>query len=226
MIGPSVFKISVSLLGCMALAGCLNSGSGGGVAGGGGGGGGGATASQHDTRVAALNSAIASTNVPTSGTASYAGSVKADLNEAATTIGSIMGDLEMQIDFGAAFADSAAQSVSGRISNLRGTINDTEFASETELTTQEALARGFRSTMNINQTAVMGQTITTGSVAARFVQDLAINDVPGELNLGLVAGIPRGDAAASIVGSVQGVWVRPGGISDYNAVGTWYADRQ
>ncbi len=209
----------------VALAGCLGSTGGGGAgggAGGGGGGGGAGTVSAHDARFDQLSGMVPTTDMPITGTADYAGSVKTILNEGSTPIGTLLGEIEMQLDFGQAFADITAQSVTGRVHNIRGTIGDDDVTYDGELTTAAA---GAPSTMNISQTDVAGMTLTTGAIMANFGGDLTLDGETGQANL-MLGGAFVGPGGQAAHGPAAGTWWRPGGLSDFNVGGTWYAERQ
>jgi len=217
----SMLQIGVLISASFALAGCFG-GSGGGSGGGGGGGGGGATVEQHDTRFDQLSGMIPTTDMPTSGTADYAGSVKTILNEGSTPIGTLLGDIEMQLNFGQAFADPTSQSVSGRVHNIRGTVNGEEVSYDTELTTAAA---GPPSTMNISQTSVGGTTLTTGVIGANFAGDVTYEGETGQANL-MLGGAFSGAGGQAATGPAAGSWWRPGGLSDFTVGGTWFIERQ
>lgn len=223
----SMIRTGALISATVALAGCLGGGGGGGggATGGGGGGpggGGAATAGQHDTRFDQISSMIPTTDMPTAGSANYAGSVKTILNEGNTPIGTLLGDIELQLNFGQAFADATSQSVSGRVHNIRGTVSGEDVAYENELTTEAA---GPPSTMNISQTSVAGMTLTTGAIMANFAGDVTLDGETGQANL-MLGGAFAGSGGQAAHGPAAGSWWRPGGVSDYSVGGTWYIERQ
>ncbi|MDD7971958.1 hypothetical protein [Roseinatronobacter alkalisoli] len=213
-------RTGVMITASVALAGCL--GGGGGAGGGGGGGGGAGTVTQHDARFDQISGMIPTTDMPTTGSADYAGSVKTVLNEGSTPIGTLLGDIEMQLNFGQAFADPASQSVSGRIHNIRGTVGTEDVTYEGELTTAAAAAP---STMSINQMAIAGTTVTTGVIASNFGGELTLDGTTGNANL-MLGGAFVGAGGQAASGPAVGGWWRPGGLSDYTVGGTWYIERQ
>lgn len=218
----SLLRVGIMMTAGLALAGCLGS-SGGGSAGGGGGGGGGAgSVGQHDTRYDQLSAMIPTTDMPTTGTANYAGSVKTILNEGSTPIGELLGDIELQLNFGQAFADNTVSSVSGRVHNIRGTVGGDDVAYDTELTTA---ASGAPSTMTITQTDVAGTTVTTGAIMSNFAGDVTHEGESGQVNL-MLGGYFVGGGGQAALGPASGAWWGPGGLSDYSVGGTWYIERQ
>jgi len=138
----------IAVLGaCTALAGCLSSGGVGGAGGTGTGGTGtggtttgGLTVTEHDAAVKRVTSLIPSSNVPTSGTASYAGGVKTDLYKGTSPIGTLLGDLAMTIDFS---KSGATQGITGEITNIRGKQGTADVTYSGKLTTEDAKSKGF-----------------------------------------------------------------------------------
>lgn len=223
-----LLRTGILISASIALAGCLGSsggGAGGGGAGGGAGGGGAGTVAQHDTRFDQISGMIPTTDMPTTGSANYAGSVKTILNEGSTPIGTLLGDIEMQLDFGMAFADPASQSVTGRVHNIRGTIGTEDVTYEGELTTAAAAAP---STMAITETS-LGMPgvpdITTGAIMSNFGGDLTLDGTTGQANL-MLGGAFSGPGGQAASGPANGALWRPGGLSDYTVGGTWYIERQ
>ena len=120
--------IILPLLAAFGLSGCLGSGGGGGAAVGGGAapapGGGGAFATEL-ARVQALNPTI---NMPTAINATYTGQAQADLSDGGATVGQATADLNLTLNW----TDGAPPGTvvwSGNASNLRGTVNGTNFTS-------------------------------------------------------------------------------------------------
>lgn len=218
----SLLQTGVMISASIALAGCLGSGGGGGAGGGAGGGGGAGTVSQHDTRFDQISGMSPTTDMPTTGSADYAGSVKTVLNDGSTPIGTLLGDIEMQLNFGQAFADANSQSVTGRVHNIRGTVGDEEISYEGELTTAAAAPP---SVMAINQTSIAGANLTTGSIMANFGGDVTVDGEAGEANL-MLGGNFFGAGGQAASGPAVGSWWRSGGLSDYSVSGTWYIERE
>lgn len=243
-------RLVAALACCTALAGCLGSGGGGVAVGGGGGGGGGTggggtgapgTVAQFDARLDLIQDMVQTSDMPISGTANYAGSVKTMLNENSTTIGTLLGDIDMSVDFGRAFADRNSASVTGRVSNIRGTVAGTDVTYDGELTTAAAAARGLPSVMAIERRTISvpplpgvppipDQTVTTGSIAGNFAGDLTVNGNSGPVVLGMVGNFfdPMGAAqrGQAAYGGVAGQWFRPGATTQYTVAGDWFMERQ
>lgn len=229
-----VGRIGAVLVSSMALAGCLGSGGGGGGAAAGGGAGGATgsvtSPSAHNARFETISSTIATTDMPTTGSANYRGSVNTILRENTTEIGSLLGDVEFTANFGTAFNDMTQQSVNGRVHNIRGTVGGEDVVFEGELTTAAAEARGFISTMQIQQNTISvpgvpTQNLTTGGITASFVGDLEVEDRSGPVILNL-GGNFVGAGGSGAFGPAGGQWWGPGNPTQYTVGGTWYAERQ
>lgn len=225
----------IAVLGaCTALAGCLSSGGVGGAGGTGTGGTGtggtttgGLTVTEHDAAVKRVTSLIPSSNVPTSGTASYAGGVKTDLYKGTSPIGTLLGDLAMTIDFS---KSGATQGITGEITNIRGKQGTTDVTYAGKLTTEDAKSKGFSNTVGTVTTTVPAPvvgsvTTTTGSVMAHFTGDLTVDGKSGDVVV-QTGGSFFGDQGQAIYGPTGGTWWGPAGPTEYSVRGTWFAEKK
>lgn len=197
---------------------------------GGGGGGGGpiGTVAQHDAAYTRVSGLIPTSDMPTTGTANFEGGVKAVLNKGGSAIGTMLGDLEMAIDFGAA---DKTRAVTGSATNFRGTIggNDETFAGT--LTTADAAAKGLPSAISIDEFTtppiadVPPITVRTGAISANFSGDLDLNGTAGTVLL-TTGGAFVGTGAQGAHGPALGTWWGPAGPSEYNVTGTWFVERK
>ncbi|WP_226780794.1 hypothetical protein [Oceaniglobus trochenteri] len=121
----TVLRLGAGLMAATSLSACLGSGSGGG----GGGGGGPVDVTQYDTNLERVRDMIPTSDMQTTGTASFSGNTY--LEPVDGTTGHIIGDVNIDVDFAA--ANDAA--ISGTANNFRGVLDGEDVAMEGELST-------------------------------------------------------------------------------------------
>lgn len=225
--GP--FRLVAALMACTAVAGCLGSGGGGagGGTGGGGGGGGATTIAQHDAAFDRVKGLIPTSDMPTTGTANFAGTVKTVLNKGTNPIGTLLGDLEMAIDFGAA---DKTKAITGSATNFHGTVNGKDETYTGTLTTANAAAKSLPSTLAIDERTITPPvggpvTVRTGSIMANMSGDLTVGGKSGTVLL-TTGGTFFGPGGQAISGPALGTWWGPAGPSEYTVGGTVVMERK
>lgn len=241
----NAIRLSALAVACTALAGCLGSGGGGGGAAGGGGGGGGggsATLAEYEAALNSVTGMIPTSDMPVTGTASYAGEVHATLHEGASKVGDLLADVQMEVDFAAASADRTTGVVGGKVDNIRGTVDGEDVAIGGELTVAEADKRGFKSVLEIVTTkgsdiggvaggalpgGVTIPDINTGHASINFAGDLTDGEdesIAFNLTLG---GNFVGPGGQAIHGAAVGTAIELMGTTKPLSVGgDWYANRK
>ena len=236
IMATKIFQGPCLVLACSALSACLGgstSGTGGGGGGGGGGAGGpkpispAAFAAAHD-RVSGMGPTI---DMPISGMARFAGEGHATLNRGASQLGELMGDIEMSVDFAAANSPgSHTRAMSGRISNIRGTIGKEQVSFDGALTTADAKSKSLDSTVVTTTSTfnapIIGTTTTrTGSIMGHFTGDVALGGDSGPVIVQL-GGAFTGPGAQGATGTVGGTMWDPGNPEAYTIAGRFYLDRK
>lgn len=240
--GFTVLRISALALACTALAGCL--GSSGSVAtgpGGAGGGGGSTTVAEFEAAYDRVTDLTPTADMPTTGTASYQGEVLGDIHAGTVQVGTLLADVQFEIDFAAANTDRTRGVIGGTIDNFRGEFQGEEISLQDNLTVAKAAADGYVSTAEITTITAddmpddvinalpPGVTIPdtrTGSVGINFAGTLTDDDGKSYDIVTELGGGFFGSNAAAANGPAVGGLVEVGGNDQMTFGGTWYANRQ
>ncbi len=229
--------VHAGLLGasCLALGGCLGSSNGGGLGGGGGSAG---SVAEYDTKFSELTantSGLAPTSKELTGSATFSGSTKIQLFEAAnaSNTGEAIGDLALQADFD-------TETISGTATNFRGTLNGEDVALTGTLDTANGLAPS--SLLEVTSPIILPPgvpaipnaptSVTANSFSVYMGGELSDDDgVIGNVNLGMlgvfVGPIGGSEATAAygpstvVVSDVTGT----AGLIDIGGAGTFYIEK-
>lgn len=223
----------VALVTATALSGCL--GGGGGSGGGGGGGGGGGTPAGYQAAYDRASGKIPTNDMPTSGSASYAGQVQMAARDAGQVgspeVGRVTGDIAMDVSFRAAGV-TAGNNVTGSATNF---VVEAGGQSQALAGTLTAGAGGLPATVSATSLGVISTPVgpvdagTVGALNVAFRGELSgsVDGAPmtGDVILN-IGGAFTGPGAESAFGPAGMLGVEDGGFADIVGQGTFYLNRR
>ena len=216
-------RVAVALLAVGSLAGCIWNGGGG--AGAGAGGGVGGTAADFTQNYDRVINSIASSDVPTSINARYAGMAQMDIRDGATSVGSVLADLDLALNWTDTPAANETNVWSGNASNFRGTLNGAAIDASGQINVDTGLSAMNRTETTVTLPGVGSVTTAVAGMQINLTGGVTLN---GEnLNAGMqLGGNCYGTQCASLAGTATGSFTNSLVNPDYTLSGTFYADRQ
>ncbi len=211
-------RVAVSLVAALSLSACMGSN-------GGGGGGGPVTAADFDENYDRVTSVAPTTDMPTTIEATYTGAVKADVLEGSATVGELLADLELELNWTDDPAVANEVNVwAGSVTNVRGTVDGEEFVAEGQLDVVPDLSAMRRDVTTISVPGVGDVTTETGSAQINLAGTLTVDGETANAGM-LLGGTCFGPECAALAGTAGGSISDNPLFPEYVLSGEFYAER-